>query len=430
MLRVARLGPRLLGARRASTFAELGLSTDVAASAEMLGFAEPTAIQRMAIPLLAEGARAVALAAETGGGKTVAYLLPLIEQLKRHESAYGLGVREPGMPRALVLTPSPELSRQVAAQLKAFAHTGLGVASCGLSQDQRIKSQAMRLSGLIDVVVCTPALLLLHRDLGHVALGNVRVVVVDEAEVLMARGPADDLDEIFRSTGLKGRSTSDTRGDARRAGTQVVFASATLTAPLRTALAEQFPEVRTLETSGLHRMPPGMKVHWLKIESKDRYKVVAELITRTRARIGTDHRKSTPASAQTLVFCNTIDGARACEHVLNEAGVRAVSCHGQMPPRRRRAEIDAFLGAGELLPVLVATDAASRGLHFEHVSHVVMADFPKDMADFVHRAGRTARQGRPGDVSVLVAGREADLANTLRTRIKSGGVIDPISAAR
>lgn len=448
------------GARRLGGFAELGLSSDVAAAVESLGFVEPTAIQRKAIPLLVNGRPAVALASETGGGKTLAYLLPLVERLKRHEGAHGPAVRRPGRPRALVLTPSPELSRQVAAQLKQLAHAGVGIASCALSQEQRLKAHALRLAGCVDVVVCTPALLLRHVELGHVSLGGVLTVVVDEAEVLLARGPCEDLDAILRAAGVE-QAGAPPRVGSDLEGRQVVFASATFTAALRAQLGERFPQAQTVESGGLHKIAPTAKVRWVRIDSRDRYRAVVELLNR-RGAAGVAAR----ATGQTIVFCNTVRAARACEHALNEAGIRAVSCHGKLPPQRRRAELDDFVGgaaaaeggqggaapasagawawgeagaegeaggAGEAQRVpaaLVATDAASRGLHFEGVSHVVMADFPKDMADLLHRAGRTARQGRPGEVSILVGARDVEIADALRARIEGGQQIEPVSAAR
>jgi superfamily II DNA/RNA helicase len=440
---------RALGLRRASTFADLGLSTDVVAAAEALGFTTPTAIQLKAIPLLAEGKAVVALASETGGGKTLAYLLPLLERLKRQENAMGAAIRRARHPRALVLTPSPELSRQVAAQLKAFAHAGLPVASCGLSQDQRLRAHTVRLEGRVDVVVATPSLLLLHRDLGHLALGDVRTVVVDEAEVLLARGANAQLDSILAATGLAGGDGGGGSAGGAGDGRQLVFASATFTAKLRAELASRFPRALVLETAGLHRIAKSAKVRWLTIESRDRYRAVADMLAKRLA------ARPSAAPGSTLVFCNTVSGARACEHILNEAGIAAVSCHGQLPPQRRRAELDEFVsgvagvarasarehaldapaaeggvGPAPPPPVLVATDAASRGLHLEGVTHVVMADFPKDMADFVHRAGRTARLGAPGDVSVLVSARETAVAQALRARVERGDAIEPVSAAR
>lgn len=456
------------GGRRMGGFAELGLSSDVVGAVEALGFAEPTSIQRKAIPLLTAGRPAVALASETGGGKTLAYLLPMVEMLKRHESAHGLEIRRPGRPRALVLTPSPELSRQVASQLKELAHAGIGIASCALSQEQRLKSHAIRLAGCVDIVVSTPRLLLRHCELGHVALADVRLVAVDEAEVLLARGPCADLDAVLHAAGITQHSAEAVAGVPD--GRQVIFASATFTAELRAQLGARFPRAQTVESGGLHRISPTAKVRWVRIDTRDRYRAVVELLKR-RGAAGAAAR----ASGQTIVFCNTVQAARACEHAINEAGIRAVSCHGKLPPQRRRAEVDDFVGSGthaarlepaghragsplgaeserakrsgeaavvqggeeqgdrwpgEMPPVLVATDAASRGLHFERVSHVVMADFPKDMADFVHRAGRTARQGRPGEVSVLVGARDAEIAEALRARVEQGQQIEPVSAAR
>ena len=355
-----------------SAFAELGLSPAVARAAAQRGYSSPTPIQAAAIPLALQG-RDIIGSARTGSGKTAAFGLPLL---------HGLDTWRPAWRRtyALVLVPTRELAAQVGETLRALARhiedpVKVAVVFGGVS----VNPQMMALRGGAEVVVATPGRLLDLVDRNALALDDVRLLVLDEADRLLDEGFAEELARITRLL------------PARR---QNLFFSATFP-----------PAVQELADGLLHdparvEMPveaagerPAIEQHAVQVDTASRTQLLRHMIEQGRW-------------PRVLVFVAT---RHASEHVadkLRRAGLAAAAFHGELS-QGARTRVLAELNSGALRVVL-ATDMAARGLHIPGLPVVVNYDLPRSAADYTHRIGRTGRAGATGlAVSFVTAASEA-----------------------
>ena len=355
-----------------SAFAELGLSPAVARAAAQRGYSSPTPIQAAAIPLALQG-RDIIGSARTGSGKTAAFGLPLL---------HGLDTWRPAWRRtyALVLVPTRELAAQVGETLRALARhiedpVKVAVVFGGVS----VNPQMMALRGGAEVVVATPGRLLDLVDRNALALDDVRLLVLDEADRLLDEGFAEELARITRLL------------PARR---QNLFFSATFP-----------PAVQELADGLLHdparvEMPveaagerPAIEQHAVQVDTARRTQLLRHMIEQGRW-------------PRVLVFVAT---RHASEHVadkLRRAGLAAAAFHGELS-QGARTRVLAELNSGALRVVL-ATDMAARGLHIPGLPVVVNYDLPRSAADYTHRIGRTGRAGATGlAVSFVTAASEA-----------------------
>ena len=272
--------------------------------------------------------------------------------------------------------------------------------------------QREQLGGPLDLVVATPGRLLQHLKEGSVHLGDVRYVVLDEADTMLDRGFEPEVTELLRPL------------RARVPPGQVVLVAATLTRPVTRLLETMFPGAERVATSSLHRAVPNAKHAFIEVPTgEDKLALALRVLTSGDVR-------GSPRS-RTLIFCNTVASCRAVEHTLREARVPTVCYHGAMPAEERAQSIEAFRAVGEAGggPVLVATDLAARGLDFEcAVDHVVNFDFPLNSVDYLHRSGRTARAGARGRVTSLLLKRDHVLAEQIEATIRSGGTLEALSS--
>lgn len=356
-------------------------------------------MQARVIPVLLRGCHCV-VASHTGSGKTLAFLLPLVQRLRDAEAATGLRVR-PGRPRAVVVSPTRELAAQTLRVAKSLCHHAR-FSSALLSGAEARQLQRATLATPRDVVVGTPGRL---RDLlveGAWRAGDVRCLVVDEADTLIDAGFGEEVEALMTPV--------------LACGGQVVLVTATLTPGVDALVAACIPSAQRCVTASLHRAVAGARHRFVALAGDaDKMEALRALMARPEGR--------------TLVFANTVPSCRAAEHALAEAGCASVAYHGGMSGEGRAASLAAFAGPDP--PVMVATDLAARGLDFEcGVDHVVMFDFPLNPTDFLHRTGRTARAGRSGRVTALVAKRDAVLATQIEEAIRRGAPLDGLSSSR
>lgn len=344
-------------------FAALGLSPPLSNAARMAGFVAPTAVQTALIPELLAGRDALALA-ETGSGKTAAYALPLLDRQRRGGGGRG--------PRALVLLPTRELAVQVAESLREFAvglpeRLKIALAFGGVS----INPQLMALRGGCDVMVATPGRLLDLIEHNGLQLDHVQLLVLDEADRLLAAGFEAEWSRLQALL------------PARR---QTLLVSATCP-PAVQKLAEHLliePARITLDSA-----PPDIEQRVLQCDAAQRTPLLRHLLA--------EH-----GWQRVLVFVAT---RYAAEHVADKLwahGIQAASLHGELS-QGARAEVLAAIKSGKTR-VLVATDVAARGLHIPALDAVVNYELPRAAADYVHRIGRTGRMGARGTaISFLCA---------------------------
>jgi ATP-dependent RNA helicase RhlE len=344
------------------TFDELISAPELRRAIHDLGWSEPTPVQAKAIPVARSGRDMVGIA-QTGTGKTGAFLLPTLERQVRKEGLH-----------TLVLCPTRELAQQVAADARALLrHTELWVGEIfgGVPLGPQIRD----LKAGFDVVVATPGRLIDHLERGNVDLSEVEVLVLDEADRMLDMGFRPQIEAILAQM-PKQRQTllfSATMPNGVHA-----LALRILNEPEWVEVARPSTAAATVE----------QKVYPVRPEQK------SALLLEVLKEEGMD---------QVLVFTRTKIGADALFSRIEKAGIEATVLHGDRDMRERQRALDAF--ANGKVRLLVATDVAQRGLDIDGISHVINYDVPQNPEDYVHRIGRTGRAGASGTaITFLTAG--------------------------
>jgi len=382
----------------ASAFAELGLDPRITATLTTLGYEEPTPIQSAAIPVLLEG-RDVLGQAATGTGKTAAFTLPLIQRAALGAGATGVAEGaatdddaddvaidgERHGPAVLILVPTRELAMQVGEAVHKYGK-GLGIRAVPVYGGQDIRRQLRALERGADVVIATPGRALDHIRRETLALGDVRAVVLDEADEMLDMGFADDLEAIL---------------SAAPAGRQTALFSATLPPRIRD-LAERHLTNPVRVSIPVERAAGG---------ALPRVRQTAYVVTRAHKIAALGRVLDVEAPTLAFVFCRTRTEVDELTEKLNGRGYRSEALHGGMSQDQRdRVMRRVRANATDLL---IATDVAARGLDVEHVSHVVNYDVPSAAEAYVHRIGRTGRAGREGVAITLLEPRERRLLRNI-----------------
>ena len=346
-------------------FAKLGLPPALVRGVRAAGYQVPTPIQSKAIPLVLEGVDLVA-AAQTGSGKTAAFVLPIMALLMDGPHAL----------RCLVLAPTRELAAQIetaARDLSRFTRLKVGVVHGGVNigpQERMLRGEG------VDMLVATPGRLLDLQGRQSVALDDVEILVLDEADRMVDMGFAPDLKRILRLL-PKDRQTMMFSATMPPALNDV--AREALTDPVRLDLGTSTRTVAGI-TQAVYPVPRGLKTDLLD-----------EILRRT----DTDG---------VIVFARTKRGADRLARQLEKRGHAVAALHGdRTQSQRERALRDLKRGR---IAVLVATDIASRGIDVEDLTHVINYDVPMAPEDYVHRIGRTARADATGDAFTLMSPEE------------------------
>jgi ATP-dependent RNA helicase RhlE len=345
-------------------FDELGLSPVLVRAVTELGYMEPTPIQRMAIPLALDG-KDVLGRAQTGTGKTAAFMLPILQRLSPQDDAL----------RALVLCPTRELAIQVAESGKEYAKHSelfLGVVYGGVP----VRTEMRDLRAGFDVLVATPGRLIDHIERGNVDLSGIEILVLDEADRMLDMGFRPQINEILRHV-LKQRQT--------------FFFSATMPNAVKSLAYESLRDPVTVEAAP-HATTADRVEQWIyPVDKNKKTDLLMELLVR-------------PGMDSVIVFTRTKIGADKVHTRLKSAGFSVAVMHGDRDMKDRVKALDAFREGK--VKVLVATDVAQRGLDVEGISHVINYDTPQDPDSYVHRVGRTARAGEKGEAITFMSPAE------------------------
>ncbi len=348
------------------SFSEFQLSEPLLRAIEEEGFQAPTPIQVEAIPPLLEGEDVVGCA-QTGTGKTVAFILPSLEKIVGSKP-------RPRQPQMVVLAPTRELALQIADEARTFAtHTPAGV--CAVFGGGSIRKQAQQLKQGVDIVVATPGRLMDHMRRGNVRFDDVKILVLDEADRLLDMGFLPDMREII--------------GDMPQERQTMMF-SATMPTPVRGLAGEFLRDPIWIDVKAA--TPPETLTQLL-------YPVPKHL--KTELLLAILEEKGVNSA---LVFTRTKVAADMVGRKLREAGVSVDVIHGDFSQRRRLSALGKFKEGR--VRVLVATNIAARGLDIEDISHVVNYDVPQHAEDYVHRIGRTARLNAEGVAITLVTSED------------------------
>jgi ATP-dependent RNA helicase DeaD len=359
-------------------FASLGLEPALTTALAALGYEEPTAIQREAIPPLLAG-RDVLGQAATGTGKTAAFALPLLHRIGRTE---GDGAR---VLRGLILVPTRELAMQVAEAVHTYGRA-LGIRVLPIYGGQSISQQLRALQRGVDVVVATPGRALDHVGRGTLVFDTVRTVVLDEADEMLDMGFADELEAILAAV------------PAER---QTALFSATM-APRILQIAKRHLHDPVRVTIARETVPEG---------EAPRVREIAYIVQRRHKAAALARVMDMEDSASAIVFCRTRLEVDELTQTLGARGYSAEALHGGLSQEQRDRVLRRFRdGASDML---VATDVAARGLDIDRVSHVVNFDVPSSPEAYVHRIGRTGRAGREGVAITLAEARDYRLLRNI-----------------
>ncbi|XP_014523000.1 DEAD-box ATP-dependent RNA helicase 39 isoform X1 [Vigna radiata var. radiata] len=389
-----------------ASFEGLGVSEEVMAAVSEMGIDVPTEIQGIGIPAVLEE-KSVVLGSHTGSGKTLAYLLPLVQLLRRDEQLNGI-LLKPRRPRAVVLCPTRELSEQVFRVAKSISHHARFRCTM-VSGGGRIRPQEDSLNNPIDMVVGTPGRVLQHIEEGNMVYGDIKYLVLDEADTMFDRGFGPEIRKFLGP--LKNRAS---KPDGL--GFQTILVTATMTKAVQKLIDEEFQGIVHLRTSTLHKKISSARHDFIRLSgSENKLEALVQVLEPSLAK-----------GNRVMVFCNTLDSSRAVDHFLGENQISTVNYHGEVPAEQRVENLRKFKSDGDDCPTLVCSDLAARGLDLD-VDHVVMFDFPLNSIDYLHRTGRTARMGAKGKVTSLVAKKDLDLASKIEEAIRNNESLEAIT---
>ncbi len=352
-------------------FSKLGIREDILKPLTTEGIVEPTPIQEQAIPVALQGKDIIAQA-QTGTGKTFAFILPILEKINPNQKDV----------QALILAPTRELALQITTEAKKVA-AGVGANVIAIYGGQDVERQIHKLKGGMHIVVATPGRLLDHLRRGTIHLKGVNKLVLDEADQMLTMGFLEEVEYIIKKT-------PPTR--------QLMFFSATIPKGIR-ALTNRYmkgPVEIRIQTNKVTLE----EIKQIVVETTDRHKQAAliEMI-----------KKENPFLA--IVFCRTKRRAKALNNDLIEKGLLSDELHGDMTQSKREKVMKAFRDAK--LQILVATDVAARGIDVEGITHIFNYDIPNDVESYIHRIGRTGRAGEKGIAVTFVAPKDRDFLNMI-----------------
>jgi ATP-dependent RNA helicase RhlE len=351
-------------------FTTFGLSDHILEGIRAAGYTAPTPIQNLAIRPAIDG-RDIIGCAQTGTGKTAAFVLPLLQRLAAEPATRNLQRQ----PRALVLTPTRELAHQVQEAVATYGRF-LTLRSAAIYGGVTMDPQISMLRRGVDIVVATPGRLLDHLQRGTIRLTDIQFLVLDEADRMLDMGFIKDVRRII---------------DAIPRRRQTLLFSATLSSDVTRLASDILRDPHTVE-AGERRSPAETVTHHFYGVSRDSK---MDLLHAVLGEEGMD---------SVLVFSRTKHGADKICRRLERQGVSSVAIHANRTQGQRERALEGFRKGD--FRVLVATDIAARGIDVDGISHVVNYDVPQYAEDYVHRIGRTGRAGASGDAITFVSSEE------------------------
>lgn len=346
------------------TFRDLQLSTSMEKAIEDIGFEEPTPIQAQAIPYIMEG-RDVIGQAQTGTGKTAAFGIPALEMI------------EPDINKVqvLVLCPTRELANQVADELNKLSRYK-NIRILPVYGGQSIDRQIRALRKGAQVVIGTPGRIMDHLERRTLDIGNVEMVVLDEADEMLDMGFREDIEVILNNV---------------PATRQTILFSATMPAPIMKLTKRYQENPQLVKTIHKKLTVPHVEQSYFETKPHAKPEILCRLIDIYDVK-------------SSLVFCNTKKGVDQLVDMLKARGYLADGLHGDMKQQQRERVMASFRKGD--IETLVATDVAARGIDVENIEVVFNYDVPQDEESYVHRIGRTGRAGKQGLAFTFVAGKE------------------------
>jgi len=361
----------------AEDFAALGVRRELVEALHNKGLKKPTPVQVRAIPSLIEGKDAI-VQAQTGTGKTLAFLLPILERIN---------VKNPNV-QALILTPTRELAIQITSEAKKFAPVrGANVLATYGGQD--VDSQIKKLSGATQIVVATPGRLLDHLRRGTIRLDQVSMLVLDEADQMLHMGFLPDVELVMAQAAID-RCT--------------MLFSATIPDEIKSLARRYMRSPLEIQIQGRHVTLD--EIQQIVVETTDRNKQDAlfQKLDEYNPYLG-------------LIFCRTKLRSDLLLDAMITRGYNASVLHGDLSQSKREQVMKQFREAK--IQYLVATDVAARGLDVEGVTHVFNYDIPHDVESYIHRIGRTGRAGQTGIAVTFATLKDQEFLRLIEQGVKS-----------
>ena len=357
-------------------FSKLGISSELEEVLNENFITEPTPIQIRTIPAVLKGQDVIAQA-QTGTGKTLSFLLPMLEKIDTNK----------GYIQGLIVTPTRELAIQITSEAKKLKDVkGVNILAAYGGQD--VESQIRKLKGDIHLVIGTPGRLLDHLRRQTISFGHLKTLVLDEADQMLDMGFLNDIEDIIANT-------TKTR--------QMLSFSATMPNKIK-ALASQYM-----------KKPVEIKVESTNITLDEINQIVIETTDRKKQEVLIDSiEKFRPFMA--IIFCRTKRRVSKLNLELKNLGYNTDELHGDLSQAKREKVMKDFRKTK--LQFLVATDVAARGLDVEGITHIFNYDIPEDAESYIHRIGRTGRAGQTGVAVTFVTPRDKKTLETIEKGIK------------
>lgn len=344
-----------------------------------MGYNTPTPVQEMAIPIVLEGKDLIACA-QTGTGKTASYLLPVLHKIAEANEGHKT--------TALILAPTRELAQQIDQQVEGLAYfTGLSsIAIYGGGDGIVYEQQRRGIQNKVDIIIATPGRLIAHLTSGVLKLNHIKYLVLDEADRMLDMGFLGDIMRIIRDVPHH---------------RQTLLFSATMPGPIRklTSTILKNPEQINLATS---QPAEGISQQIYKVHNEQKSKLVTILL-------------KNGGYTSTIIFANTKDEVKRLSKELKAAHIKANAFHSDFEQAEREQILLDF--KNRELPVIIGTDALSRGIDVEGIDLVINYDVPSDPEDYIHRIGRTARAETTGTAITLVNERDNRKLKTIEQMI-------------
>ncbi|WP_127240385.1 DEAD/DEAH box helicase [Neisseria meningitidis] len=361
-------------------FSSLGLGTELVSALTAQGYENPTPIQAAAIPKALAGHDLLA-AAQTGTGKTAAFMLPSLERLKRYATASTSPAMHPV--RMLVLTPTRELADQIDQNVQGYIKN-LPLRHTVLFGGVNMDKQTADLRAGCEIVVATVGRLLDHVKQKNISLNKVEIVVLDEADRMLDMGFIDDIRKIMQMLPRQ---------------RQTLLFSATFSAPIR-KLAQDFMNApETVEVTAQNTTNANVEQHIIAVDTIQKRNLLERLIVDLHMN-------------QVIVFCKTKQSVDRVTRELVRRNLSAQAIHGDRSQQSRLETLNAFKDGS--LRVLVATDIAARGLDIAELPFVINYEMPAQPEDYVHRIGRTGRAGADGVAISLMDESEQKMFESIK----------------
>ena len=346
-------------------FTELGLSPELLKAIDKLGFEQASPIQAAAIPVLLTGKDIVGQSM-TGSGKTAAFGVPAVEKVDPNLRAV----------QVLILCPTRELAVQVSEEIHKLAFFKRGINCLPIYGGQSYERQFFGLKQGAQIVIGTPGRVMDHMRRGTLRLETLKMVILDEADVMLNMGFREDIETILK--------------DAPKER-QTVFFSATMPKPIRDLIEKYSRDPQNVKIEQKAMTVPTVEQTYFEVDRRYKMELLTRLIDIHDLKLG-------------IIFCNTKRMVDDLVEHLEAAGYQADRLHGDMTQNMRDRVMNKFRKSG--LEFLVATDVAARGIDVDDVEVVFNYDLPYDPEDYVHRIGRTGRAGKSGKAISLVPYRE------------------------